>query len=126
MTIPLLSPDQADFVEAVARRVVEILDEREQRPAAGLVDAATVARLLGISRSTVYEHAAEFGAVQLGNGKRAALRFDVEQARAAWTRRDSSERSDAEDPPASSGVTRRRKQAAARQTADLLPIRGQA
>jgi hypothetical protein len=127
VSIPLLSADQAQFVEAVARRVVELLDERdrEQRPSAGLVDAQTLGRLLGISRSTVYEHASEFGAVQLGIGSRARLRFDVEKAWAAWTRRDLSERSEPAQAPAVAGVVRRRRRTAARSTAGLLPVRGQ-
>jgi hypothetical protein len=51
VSVPLLAQDQTELVEAVARRVVELLDERdrEQRPSAGLVDAQTLGRLLGIS-----------------------------------------------------------------------------
>lgn len=123
MSVPLLSPDQAAFVDAVARRMIELLDERE-RPAAGLVDAASLARLLGVSRSTVYEHQDELGGVQLGSGKRSMVRFDVEQARAAWTRRDPSERSEDPDPPAPPAVRRRRQRGAGRSTADLLPVKG--
>jgi hypothetical protein len=67
VSVPLLSPDQAEFIDAVARRVVELLEEREHPPA-GLVDATTIAAVLGMSRSSVYEHAAEFGAMQLGTG----------------------------------------------------------
>ena len=79
-------------VERVARRVVELLrDERQEPPGPGeLVDATTLARLLGLRRSTVYDRADALGAVRLGSGKRARLRFDVDRARAALADRSSS------------------------------------
>lgn len=51
-------------VDAVARRVVEILEERglQQRE---LVDAGELARQLGVERSWIYTHAIELGAVKL-------------------------------------------------------------
>jgi hypothetical protein len=65
-------------IEAVARRVVELLNAQHQDDASqpALIDAAAVARLLGVSRATVYAKADELGAIRLGNGKRARLRFD--------------------------------------------------
>ncbi len=63
----------SDSIEAVARRVVDLLTGTE---AAGLVDAAELARRLGVSRDWVYRHADELGAVHVGDGKRARLRFD--------------------------------------------------
>lgn len=69
-------------IEAVAARVVELL--RAQPATAGrLVDAATLARTLGVDRHWVYARAREFGAVRLGSGPKARLRFDVARARAA-------------------------------------------
>ena len=66
--------DPAD-VEAIAQRVVEILGDA---PSSGqLVSAAELSRRLGLSRSTVYEKAEEFGAIRIGNGPRARLRFDA-------------------------------------------------
>jgi hypothetical protein len=41
-----------------------------------LVDAASVARMLGVSRDWVYEHATDLGAIRLGTGRRPRLRFD--------------------------------------------------
>jgi hypothetical protein len=127
VSVPLLAPDQAELVEAVARRVVELLDERdqEQPPSAGLVDAQTLGRLLGISRSTVYEHAAELGALEVGASAKPRLRFDPQAAVEAWTRRDLSEGSEPVEPTAVAGVVRRRRRTAARSTAGLLPVRGQ-
>jgi hypothetical protein len=46
-----------------------------------LVDAATLARQLGVSRATIYEHAQDLGAVRVGGGARGRLRFDPERVR---------------------------------------------
>jgi hypothetical protein len=48
-----------------------------------LVDAAELARQLGLSRATVYANADRLGAVRLGDGEKARLRFDPEAAKAA-------------------------------------------
>jgi hypothetical protein len=48
-----------------------------------LVDAAQLARELSVSRDFIYEHAAELGALRLGAGPKARLRFDPIAARAA-------------------------------------------
>jgi len=49
---------------------------RDGDSATGLVDAAELARLMGVSRDHVYRRSAELGAVRLGTGPRARLRFD--------------------------------------------------
>ena len=72
----------ADDIEAVAARVVELLRETQPAPAR-YVDAATLARTLGVERDWVYARARQLGAVRLGDGPKARLRFDLEQARAA-------------------------------------------
>lgn len=46
-------------------------------PPARFADARTVAHLLGVDRSWVYEHAKQLGAVRLG-GPHGRLRFDLE------------------------------------------------
>ena len=73
------------LVEACARRVVELLDERAAAASASsrLVSAAELALELGVSRSFVYEHAAELGAISLGSGARPRLRFDVYAAKSS-------------------------------------------
>ena len=48
-----------------------------------LVDAATLARLLNVDRDWVYANARRLGAVRLGDGPKARLRFDATRARAA-------------------------------------------
>lgn len=68
-------------IDAVARRVVEILDERSTPPAP-LVSAAELAVVLGVDVVWVREHADLLGVYRLGAGPRARLRFDVQEARA--------------------------------------------
>lgn len=73
----------AASVEAVARRVVELMRDEGGSSSRGLVDAATLAAELGVTRSWIYEHRDELGAVQLGAGAKPRLRFDVQRAREA-------------------------------------------
>lgn len=120
----LLSDRDLALVDAVAARVVELLDQCDRpQPCQQLLSAAELAHVLGVSRSTVYEHARELGAVRLGNGTRARLRFDVEQARREWTSREASERSEPPDPPVPAGVRRRRQRGATQSDDELLPVR---
>jgi hypothetical protein len=90
----------------------------------GLVDAAAVAEALGVSRETVYAHAAELGGQRIGDGPRGRLRFGLDQALAAWTSCSSSKESqDRESPaPARSSAGRRRKRLGSEPP--LLPIKG--
>jgi hypothetical protein len=50
-----------------------------------LLTVAELAEWLAVERSYVYEHAAELGALRLGTGPRARLRFDLEEVRARLT-----------------------------------------
>lgn len=71
--------DLTDDQVADLRRQLSVPD-----PGEGMVDAAALAKRLGVSREHVYAHAKEFGGVKLGNGPRARWRFDparLEQAR---------------------------------------------
>src|SRR5437773_1594986 len=61
-------------VEAIARRVVELL--RGECLADELLDASEVARRFHVSRDFVYRHAEELGAVRVGDGPKAPLRFN--------------------------------------------------
>jgi hypothetical protein len=72
----------ADDIEAVAARVVALLRD-ETEGDRHYVDAATLARILGVRRGWVYSRARELGVVRLGDGPRAPLRFDIERVRAA-------------------------------------------
>jgi hypothetical protein len=97
-----------------------------------LVDAATLAAELGVSREWVYEHRDELGAIPLGKGSRPRLRFDPDAARAALSC-SGSERSQYPDLALESGQegdrstprgSRRRSLAARRpEPGSILPIR---
>jgi len=77
------APINAAWVEAVALRVVELMRNGSPLEPPRLVDAATLASELGVTRSWVYEHRDELGVVRLGAGTKPRLRFDVETARRA-------------------------------------------
>ncbi len=66
----------AESVEAVAARVVELLADRNTVEAEPLIDAAEAARRLGVDRGTVYRRADQLGAIRIGDGPNARLRFD--------------------------------------------------
>src|SRR5215218_10570219 len=67
-------------VEAIAESVVERISELiRPRLWLGLVDAADVARRLGVHENWVYGHADQLGAIRLGDGEKARLRFDLER-----------------------------------------------
>ena len=71
----------SDLVEAIARRVVELLKaDGNDLGSRRYVDAATLAQQLDVDRDWVYAHAGELGAIRLG-GPRGRLRFDVELVR---------------------------------------------
>jgi len=124
------------MAQRIAARVLELLAEgladllaatpttTTPAPATRLVDAATVARELAVSRSFVYEHAAELGAERIGEGQRPRLRFDLDRARAAWNARQSNERSPVARSPMPTGSVTRQRRARSGTEPHLLPIRG--
>ena len=107
-------------VEAIARRVVEIL-ERRGLQGRELVDAAELARRFGIERSWVYTHAIELGAVKLGDGPKPRLRFDPQIAARVLRRVGEGP---AADPPARSGKRAGQPSGSGGSEVQLLPIRG--
>ncbi|MGH2928181.1 MAG: hypothetical protein ACRDL8_08260, partial [Solirubrobacteraceae bacterium] len=76
-------PEPAGYDDDALDRLADLLAERlavrlrELTPARAepLVDAAEIARLHGKTRTWVYEHAGELGAVRLGSGPRPRLAF---------------------------------------------------
>ena len=72
--------------EEIARRVAELVADRVREPFR-LMDTQTVARMLAVSEEWVREHAAELGAIRVGDGPKGALRFDLARVRAALERR---------------------------------------
>jgi hypothetical protein len=94
-------------VEAVARRVVELLRDEGAIGTAGageLLTAAEVARRHGVDRSWVYAHADELGALRLGDGPKPRLRFDPERVRDALDARSAGEGSRHGEGPAAMRV----------------------
>lgn len=110
-----------ETVEVIARRVVELLEQRGLQ-GRELVDATELARRFGIERSWVYSHAIELGAVKLGSGPKPRLRFDPEIA--ARVLRKVGE-VPAADPPARSGKRAGQPQGRGKSEVRLLPIHGQ-
>jgi hypothetical protein len=109
----------------VAARIIAILDARDE-PWAGLVTAAQLARVLGVDRGTVYEHAEHLGAIrvgEIGEGRRPRLRFDVERALAAWSVRSADRQSQNPRRTVESGKRRGRPRVPLGASGDLLPIR---
>jgi hypothetical protein len=82
MTVEL-SPETID---AIAHRVVELLQEGNPQPNK-LLTAAELAQRFGVSRYWVYEHANQLGAIRLGEGNRGRLRFDMQVAADAMNTR---------------------------------------
>jgi hypothetical protein len=113
------------LAEILAERVAEKL--RGATRAEELLDAAQVAERFGVSRSFVYEHAAELGAIRLGvlgEGRRPRLRFDP-TAVAERLRRLQGAGQDASMVDRTPQPRKRRSQPTARLGARLLEIRGE-
>lgn len=130
---PALSPDsgtstspptwrELQLADMIAERIVERLHPESTR--CTLVDSATLAERLGVSRDCVYAHADELGGQRIGSGPRGRLRFDLDRALAAWTSRSVSKESQGpESRSVVPGSTHRRRRRMG-SGPDLLPIRG--
>lgn len=111
-----------ESVERVAQRVAELLRAAPPVSPPKMVSAAELARAMGVSRDWCYRHAAELGAVRIGDGEKARLRFDLDATVASWVACPSSKRAQEEEAPAKRPVSRRRKRRSAGTGAPLLPI----
>lgn len=115
--------DEASL-EALARRVVELIRNELNPPVdRRMVDAATLARELGVERSWVYAHRQELGGIQLGTGSKPRLRFDVETAQELLARSTSKKSQAPQARVPAYGSSRRHRQRLG-SGARLLPIRG--
>lgn len=121
-----LHPDDLrELARLVAERVTaELSDALDHRAApAQLLDAAQIARIVGMSRDGVYRRADEFGAVRIGSGPRPRLRFDPAKVAAALATCPATRESQPPNRPPRQGSGRWR-------TSDtdlafpLLPVRG--
>lgn len=74
------------LVEAIADRVAERLADIARDPVR-LYDTRAVARMLAVSEDWVRDHAAELGAIRVGDSPRGPLRFDSDKVAAAIDRR---------------------------------------
>jgi len=74
------------LVDAIADRVAGRLAEIARDPVR-LYDTRAVARMLAVSEDWVRDHAAELGAIRVGDSPRGALRFDSDKVAAAIDRR---------------------------------------
>jgi len=114
-----------EAVELVAQRVVQLLRQEphplgaSQNAPGELMDAATLARHLGLNRAWVYEHAEALGAIQLSDGPRPRLRFDPAVAAQALRTRRRREQPVPVSEAARPGPPRRRQAPA---DVPLLPI----
>jgi hypothetical protein len=102
----------AGLVAARLRRFVSDLAAQAPEPGQ-LVDANTIARLIGMSPRWVYDHADELGAIRAGDGTRPRLRFGPGLVRARLEQRNGSQ----PEPPAPAHASRRLR------PAELLPVR---
>ena len=72
-------------VEQVASRVAQMLQRQQQQSAEipgakeqqGFLNVAQLARHLGLNPAWIYEHADELGAIRIGDGPKARIRFDL-------------------------------------------------
>jgi hypothetical protein len=71
------------LADMIAVRVVALIEHRAYGTHAELATAAEVAQALGVSTSWVYANKRRLGAIRLGEGPKARLRFDLEQAKRA-------------------------------------------
>ncbi len=103
-------------------------DDRQQHSAeharGGLVTAATVAAVLGVSRDCVYAHADELGGKRICDGPLGRLRFDLDRALAALTPCSTSKESQQPKTPTNTGSSPRRRRQGMGSSVELLPIRG--
>jgi hypothetical protein len=114
-------------VEAVAVRVVELLEERAAEalvaPVSTLVSAKVVAARYGKSREWVYAHADELGARRVGSGSKPRPLFDLAEVDRRLSDCTAGRRS--EGPGTAPVVAlRRRARRSAGSDVELLPVRG--
>jgi hypothetical protein len=113
-----------DTVEAIARRVGDLLAQRlNYGPAAPrrLLTAAEVSEWWGVERSWVYGHADELGAIRLGTGRRPRLRFDPELVAGRLAARATKRRR----PARGRWRNARRSPRTPADPVDLLPLKGE-
>jgi hypothetical protein len=79
--VTLSAGDVEAIAEATARKLARFVGERGKT--FGLVGPRELAEDLGVSLDYVYAHATELGALRLGSGPKARIRFDLDRTRRA-------------------------------------------
>ncbi len=115
------APDSVD-ADLIARRVVEVLREQERPINRGLLKTEEAARLLGVDAEWVRAHRVALGAVKLGDGPKARLRFPRAAIDAYLAARQVGARVNSEEQP----MRRPKASRPARGSAPSLPATGQA
>jgi hypothetical protein len=87
VVVTLDSDDIDAIAERAARRVVQLL-ERQSPGVYELLEPKDLARALNVSLDYVYAHSADLGAMRLGYGPKARLRFDLRTAQRAMKAHD--------------------------------------
>jgi len=106
----------ADSIDAIAKRVADILRSESLPTREQLITATDVAARFGVSRTWVYDNAQRLGAIRLGTGSKARLRFDPRRvSELIRAEPNSGERTARRSPPAATRWLDK---------ADLIPIRG--
>lgn len=121
-TTATLTTRELLLVEALAERIADLLNPRPARRT--LVDAAALADTLGVSRDYIYAHAHELGGKRIGSGPRGRLRFDLDNALAAWTSRSVSKESPGPESRSAVPDSTHRRHRRMGSGPELLPIRG--
>jgi hypothetical protein len=98
-----LAEEQLDHLaDLIAERLAKAIGAQQS-----LVDAATLAQQLGVSRATIYDHAEELRAVRIGSGARGRLRFDPAHVRQVLAEKDAQSAPPDANRPSARGRTRR-------------------
>ena len=100
-----------EFIDAVARRIVQLgvgADSDKQQSDGELLTVSEVARRLNASPHWVYAHKRELGAIRLGDGPKARLRFHLVAVLAELSRPGESRSSDRSGAAEARKRTRRR------------------
>jgi hypothetical protein len=119
-----LDPGERALLAAeVAREVVALLRADPATSQPELVDALEIARRFGVSAAWARENSARLGAVRLGDGPRARMRFDPERVAVELNRRSASVRSAESGSGSTSGPEPVRRRQVAGGRAGQLPTR---
>lgn len=115
-----LTPDEARLVEAVAARVAELIHPGVEQ----MLTAAEVAELLRVDRAWVYRHREALGAVRLGDGPNAPVRFPASALAKYLAAGRASRRPEEPTQPAAKPKARRRRSGANGASRPLLRYSG--